>query len=167
MTSYTERLHLKLTARQLFHLVADVRRYPEFVPWVVAVEIHRHEGQSLWVDMTIGTSLLRRKFSSVAHLDRPHRIDISSTDLLFEHFEQRWTFEPASDSGSIVGYRLDLKFGSRLLQMLIRDPLPIEPPPWWQPFGVEPVSSTLPRGQSVKRDGAARRCRPATSQFAQ
>jgi hypothetical protein len=69
--------------------------------------------------MTIGTSLLRRNFSSVAHLDRPHHIDISSTDLLFEHFEQHWTFEPASDSGNIVEYRLDLKFRSRLLQMLI------------------------------------------------
>jgi len=119
MTSYKERLHLKLTVRQLFDLVADVGRYPEFVPWVVAVEIHRHEGQSLWVDMTIGTRLLRRKFSTVAHLDRPHRIDISSTDVLFEHFEQRSTFEPVSDSGSIVEYRLDLKFQSRLLQMLI------------------------------------------------
>src|SRR5258707_3051061 len=119
MTSYTERLHLKLTVRQLFDLVADVGRYPEFVPWVVAVEIPRHEGQSLWVDMTIGTSLLRRKFSTVAHLDPPHHIDISSRDPLFERFEQRWTFEPASDDGCIVQDRLDLKFRSRLLQMLI------------------------------------------------
>lgn len=61
MTSYTERLHLKLTVRQLFDLVADVGRYPEFVPWVVAFEIVPHEGQSPWVDMTVGTSLLRKK----------------------------------------------------------------------------------------------------------
>jgi coenzyme Q-binding protein COQ10 len=75
--------------RQLFDLVADVARYPEFVPWVAAVEVPRDEGQSLWVDMTIGTSLLRRKFSIVAHLDPPHHIDISSRDPLFERFEQR------------------------------------------------------------------------------
>jgi coenzyme Q-binding protein COQ10 len=52
-------------------------------------------------------------------LDPPHHIDISSRDPLFERFEQRWTFEPASDDGCIVEYRLDLKFRSRLLQMLI------------------------------------------------
>lgn len=119
MTRYAERLHLTFTPRQLFDLVADVGSYPEFVPWVVAVQIHRHEAQALWVDMTMGTSLLRRKFSTVAHLDRPYRIDISSTDPLFERFEQRWTFEPSSDSGSIVEYRLVLKFRSRLLQMLV------------------------------------------------
>jgi ribosome-associated toxin RatA of RatAB toxin-antitoxin module len=54
----------------------------------------------------------------VALLDRPHRIDISSSDPLFEHFEQRGTFEPSSDGGCIVEYRLDLKFRSRLLQTL-------------------------------------------------
>jgi coenzyme Q-binding protein COQ10 len=69
--------------------------------------------------MTIGTSLLRRNFSTVAHLDRPHRINIISRDPSFERFEQRWTFEPASDGGSIVEYRLDLKFRSRLFQTLI------------------------------------------------
>jgi len=54
MTSYAERLHLEFNARQSFDLVADVRRYPEFVLWVVAVQIRGHEGQSLWVDMTVG-----------------------------------------------------------------------------------------------------------------
>src|SRR5260370_37529304 len=116
MTSYTERLHPKLTVQQLFDLVADVGCYPEFVPWVVAVQIRRHEGQSLWVGMTIGTSLLRRRFSTVAHLDRPRRIDIRSLDPLFERFEQRWTFAPASDGGSIVDHCLDLQFRSRLVQ---------------------------------------------------
>jgi len=119
MASYAERLHLKFTARQLFDLVADVERYPEFVPWVAAVQIRRHEGRSLWVDMTIGTNLLGRRFSTVAYLDRPHRIDNSSPDPLFEHFEQRWTFELESDGSCIVEYRLDLKFRPQLLQTLI------------------------------------------------
>jgi len=119
MTSYAERLHLKFTVQQLFDLIADVGRYPEFVPWVLAVQIRGHKGQSLWVDMTVGTSLLRRRFSTVAHLDPPHHIDISSRDSMFQRFEQHWTFESASDGGCILGYRLDLKFRSRLLQMLI------------------------------------------------
>ena len=80
MTSYAERLHLKFTVQQLFDLIADVGRYPEFVPWVLAVQIRGLKGQSLSADMTVGTNLHRRRFSTVAHLGLPHHIDISSRD---------------------------------------------------------------------------------------
>ena len=65
MTSRTEHVHLKYTATQLFDLIADVERYPEFLPWVLAARIRRREGQTIWVDMTLGTRFLRRRFSTV------------------------------------------------------------------------------------------------------
>ena len=122
MTSRTEHVHLRYTATQLFDLIADVERYPEFLPWVLAARIRRREGQTIWVDMTLGTRFLRRRFSTVGLLERPHRITINSDDAMLERFEQRWTFKTAPDGGADVEYRVDFRFRSRLLQALIGGP---------------------------------------------
>ena len=116
---YTQRQHLKYTAPQLFDLVADVGRYPEFLPWVIEARVRRRIDHTVLVDMTMGVGALRRRFSTVAVLHRPHRIDISSGDPLFRRFEQRWTFEPAVEGGTDVEYRVDFQFRSRRLQLLI------------------------------------------------
>ena len=119
MENHTERLHLKYTETQLFDAVVDVERYPDFLPWVIAARIRRHQDQTLWVDMTIGMRFHRRRFSAKALLDRPHRINISSHDPMFEWFEQKWTFQPATEGGTYIEYQVDFKFRSRLLQTLI------------------------------------------------
>jgi coenzyme Q-binding protein COQ10 len=117
--SHTERLHLKFTPTELFDLVADVERYPDFLPWVIAARIRRRDDQIIWVDMTMGTKFVRRRFSTTARLDRPHRISISSHDPMFERFEQKWTFQLAAEGGTNIEYQVDFRFRSRLLQTLI------------------------------------------------
>lgn len=119
MASHTERVHLNHTAAQLFDLVADVERYPEFLPWVIAAHIQRRKGRNIWVRMTISAGFLRKSFSTVAALDRPHNININSDDALFEYFEQKWKFDHANHGGADVEYHVDYKFRSRLLQALV------------------------------------------------
>jgi coenzyme Q-binding protein COQ10 len=119
MTSHTARLRLNYTARQLFDLVADVESYPEFMSWVIAATISRRRDRTIWVDMTIGTGPLRKRFSTVGLLNPPSRIDVSSDDPLFERFKQTWTFEPTPEGGTIVEYHVDFKFRSRSLQLLM------------------------------------------------
>jgi coenzyme Q-binding protein COQ10 len=119
MTAYTQREHLKYTASQLFDLVADVERYPEFLSWVIESRIRHRKDHTILVDMTIAAGPLRKRFSTARVLHRPHQIDISSHDPLFDRFEQRWNFEPATNGGTNVEYHVDFKFRSRLLQMLM------------------------------------------------
>jgi len=120
MTTYAQRQHLKYSAAQLFDLVADVERYPEFMSWVTESRIRQRRDHSIVVEMTIAAGLLRKRFSSVGALHRPHRIDISSDDPLFDRFKQRWIFEPAAGGGTnVVEYHVDFKFRSRVLQMLM------------------------------------------------
>ncbi len=114
-----ERAHSPYTATQLFDLVADVERYPQFLPWMLGARITRRHERTVWVEMTMGTRLLRRTFSSTGKLDRPHRIDITSHDPMFERFQQAWTFEPAGGGGTNVEYRVDFRFRSGLLQGLL------------------------------------------------
>ena len=119
MTNHTEHIHLKYSATQLFDLVADVERYPEFLPWVIAAHIQRRKEQTIWVEMTMGTNFLRRRISTTASLDRPRRIKISGHDPIFDTFEQCWNFDATADGGTNVEYSVEYKFRSRFLQVLI------------------------------------------------
>ncbi len=119
MPERIERSHVPYTPAQMFDLVADVERYPQFVPWVIAARVRRRTDRTVWTDLVVGTGLLRRRMSTVAVLDRPHRIMVSSHDPVFERFEQRWTFAPAPASGTDIVYQVDLKFRSHLLRALL------------------------------------------------
>jgi coenzyme Q-binding protein COQ10 len=116
---HIERHHSRHTPAQLFDLVVDVERYPDFLPWVIAARVTGGRDQTILVEMTMGTWLLRKQFNTVAVLDRPHRVEINSYDPMFERFEQIWTFEPAAEGGTNVEYRVDVKFKSDILQSLI------------------------------------------------
>lgn len=119
MAGHRERHHLPYTPQQLFDLVADVERYPDFLPWIAATRVVRREGNTVSVEMTVGTTVLRRRFLSKAVLDPPKRIDIRSQDSLFERYDQSWTFQPAENGGAIVEFHIDFEFRSRLIQLLM------------------------------------------------
>ena len=119
MSPYAERQHLPYAAPQLFDLVANVERYPEFMPWVTEARIRHRRDRTIVVEMTVGLGPLRKRFSTIATLDRPDRIDIISSDSMFDRFEQRWTFEPAAEGGTNVEYHVAFAFRSRVLQTLM------------------------------------------------
>ena len=119
MTTYTLRRHLEYAAPQLFDLVADVEQYPEFLPWVIEAHIRCRKDHTIITDMIVGVGPFRKRFSTIAVLDRPHRIDITSRDSMFDRFEQRWTFEPAAEGATNVEYHVVFEFRSRVLQALM------------------------------------------------
>lgn len=119
MPGHSERRHLRYTPQQLFDLVADVERYPEFLPWLVGAHIRRREGDTVWVDMVVGAGPLRKAFASKAVLHRPDRIAISSHDPLFDRYEQVWAFQPAEDGRTLVEFRTDFEFHSPLLSAIM------------------------------------------------
>ena len=116
---HIERHHSKHTPAQLFDLVADVDRYPEFVPWVIDARVMGRQDSTVWVEMTMGTGFLCKRFTTVALLERPQRIEIKSQDPIFDRFEQVWTFERDSGGGTNIEYRVDVQFKSSILQALI------------------------------------------------
>jgi coenzyme Q-binding protein COQ10 len=117
--TYIERVHSKHTPEQLFDLVADVEQYPEFIPWVIAARVTRCTGSMMWTDLTMGTGFLQKKFTTVAALDKPRRMEINSHDPMFEKFEQIWTFDPAADGGTDVECRVELRVRSTILKVVV------------------------------------------------
>ena len=118
-TQLVERHHSRHMPAQLFDLVVDVEQYPNFVPWVISAKVIRRQDKTMWTDLIMGIGFIRKQFTTVATLDRPHRTVINSYDPIFERFEQIWTFEPAAEGGTNVEYRVDLRIRSHILRALI------------------------------------------------
>lgn len=120
MPSHTESRHLPYPAQQLFELVADVEKYPEFLEWFVAARISRRDGNLLEVDQVVRFNRLRERFTTQAQLDAPRRIHITSKDPSFKRFDQLWTFSPMPDGGTIVVYVSTLELSSSVLEHVMQ-----------------------------------------------
>ncbi len=120
MFSHTERRHLPYTPAQLFDLVADVEKYPEFIGWFVSARIRNRHGNVLEVDQTVRFAGLRAAFTSRAVLDPLRRILISTTDFRFRTFEQRWSFARVGHSDTLVEYDVALELSFGLPEGLVR-----------------------------------------------
>ena len=103
---------------QLFDLAADVERYPEFLPWWVAARVRKREGNVYYTDQVIGLAMARQRFGSKTVLQRPERIDVTSTDRMFRNFHLIWLFDPLPDNVCQVALVVDLELRSKLIQNL-------------------------------------------------
>lgn len=109
----------------MFDLVADVERYPEFVPLCQSLKVRQRttapDGKEVVVaDMTVSFKLVRETFTSEVTLDRPNlKILVEYLRGPFSHMENRWTFVPKPDQGCDVGFFITYEFKSRMLAMLM------------------------------------------------
>ena len=109
---------LPYNPEQLYDLVADVGRYPEFLPWCVAAKVVSHTEHELHADLTIGFGPFRESFRSRVDLNRPHQIRVAYERGPFHHLNNTWTFDP-DPKGCRVSFWVDFEFRSRLLQAAI------------------------------------------------
>jgi coenzyme Q-binding protein COQ10 len=120
MASYFESRRLAFTPRQLFDVVADIERYPEFLEWFVAVRIRRRDGNVLEVDQVVAFKGLRTQFATRAVLDPPRSVDVTSRDPQFKQFHQHWMFVPAGADHTLVEYSSALEPRSRIVRQAMR-----------------------------------------------
>jgi coenzyme Q-binding protein COQ10 len=119
MPRHSEKRALPYTCEQVFDLVADVDRYPEFLPWCIGARVRRPEPTVIEADLIIGFKMIRERYSSRVVLDRARRIDVVYGDEgPFRHLENHWSFQP-TETGCVVEFYLDFEFRSRMLQRVI------------------------------------------------
>lgn len=102
----------------MFDLVADVGRYPEFLPWVVAVRRRRADGTVVVWDMSVGFRSLRETFTSTVHLDRPTHIDVDYVSGPLKHLHNDWYFHPVDNGGTRLEFSVDFEFKSKIFERL-------------------------------------------------
>jgi coenzyme Q-binding protein COQ10 len=118
MPTHAERKVVPYTPEQLFDLVADVGKYPLFLPWCVAARIRCQSADGLVADLTIGFGPFRESFTSRVALDRPNRVTVTYEDGPFRYLNNQWSFTPRG-RGTEVGFFVDFEFRSRILQAAI------------------------------------------------
>ncbi len=109
---------------QMFDLVADVERYPEFLPLCEALVVRsrkERDGKILLIaDMTVGYKAIRETFTTQVLLNKVERaIDVKYIDGPFKYLDNRWRFQPSENGGCIIDFFIDYEFKSRILGALM------------------------------------------------
>lgn len=118
MPRHKEQRLLPYTPEQMFDLVADIERYPDFLPWVTGARIAKRVDNVVYADVLVGFKMIRERYTSRVTLDRPGRIDVHYETGPFKHLENQWQFLP-QNGGCLIDFYLDFEFRSRVLQMVI------------------------------------------------
>jgi coenzyme Q-binding protein COQ10 len=118
--THNETRLLPYTPEQMFDLVADVGRYPEFLPWCMGARIREQATDMILADLMIGFKMVREKFTSRVWLDRAgQRIDVEYIDGPFKQLKNTWLFSDAPNGGCRIDFHLEFEFSSLMLQKLI------------------------------------------------
>ncbi len=118
MPKHTETRPLPYTPEQMFDLVADVARYPEFLPWVTAVRVRTNSDSEMVADLIVGFKGLRESFTSKVEKQRPGHIRVDYLEGPLKHLHNDWKFRSDGKGGCLVDFCVDFAFKNRVFEML-------------------------------------------------
>ncbi|OJU21151.1 MAG: ubiquinone-binding protein [Afipia sp. 62-7] len=125
MPQFANKRRVRHSAEKMFDLVADVERYPEFVPMCQALKVRQRtpkpDGSEVIVaDMTVSFQVVRETFTSRVTLDKPNlKILVEYLQGPFSKLENRWTFEAKAEDACDVGFFISYEFKSRMLAVMM------------------------------------------------
>lgn len=118
MPGIREVRRLPYAAEQMFDLVADVGRYPEFLPWIMATRVRSDSGTEMIADMLIGFSAIREKFTSRVEKRRPEEIRVHYVDGPLRDLDNLWRFAAIGPHECDVDFCVDFTFRNALFEKL-------------------------------------------------
>ncbi|MGI9436161.1 MAG: type II toxin-antitoxin system RatA family toxin [Geminicoccaceae bacterium] len=119
MPTHAEKRHLPYSQKQLFDLVAEVDRYPEFLPWCTACRITKRDGNMFLADLVVRFKVFTERFHSKVTLHKHEQIDVEYIDGPFRYLNNHWRFIPEDDGSCVIDFFVDFEFRSKVLQALI------------------------------------------------
>ena len=118
MPGIQETRALPYSAEQMFALVADVGRYAEFLPWVVATRVRSDSETEMVADMLVGFKALREKFTSRVEKQRPSEIRVHYVDGPLRDLDNHWKFRPLGPDSCEVDFHVEFTFRNALFEKL-------------------------------------------------
>jgi coenzyme Q-binding protein COQ10 len=113
-----ETRRLPYSAEQMYDLVADVARYGEFLPWVIATRVRSDSETEMVADMLVGFSAIREKFTSRVMKQRPERIEVQYVDGPLKDLDNLWVFRAVSDKECEIDFSVQFAFRNALFEKL-------------------------------------------------
>ena len=102
----------------MFNLVAEVERYPDFVPWYRRARVRNRHAEGYLTDQVIAFDPIRQAFTSQTTLRRPETIEIRAVSGPFRRFQFEWAFQPNGPAGCDVSVTVDIDFASAVLRKM-------------------------------------------------
>lgn len=118
MPGIRETRRLPYSREQMFDLVADVARYPEFLPWVIATRIRSDSEAEMVADMLVGFKAIREKFTSRVEKHRPDHLEVFYIDGPLKDLDNDWHFRALPDGGCEIEFSVDFSFRSAVFEAL-------------------------------------------------
>lgn len=119
MPSHSETRILPYTAAQLFNLVMDIEKYPEFLPWCLGARINDRKKNDLTADVLIGYQLYKERFSSRVYFVRPKSIEVEYLKGPMKHLTNSWKFRDLPKGRCEVDFHVDFSLDNKLLEALV------------------------------------------------
>jgi coenzyme Q-binding protein COQ10 len=118
MPRHTETRNICYSPEQMFDMVADVKSYAEFLPWVAAVRV-RSDSETLMVaDLVVGFKAIKETFASRVVKHRPTDIQTDYIEGPLKYLTNSWKFEPDGKGGTDIDFCVDFAFKNRIFEAL-------------------------------------------------
>ena len=118
MPRHSETRNLPYSPEQMFDLVADVKRYQEFLPWVAATRIRSNSDTLMIADLVVGFKSLKETFASRVVKHRPTDITVDYLEGPLKYLHNSWKFKPDGNGGTDIDFCVDFAFRSRIFETL-------------------------------------------------
>ncbi len=118
MPRHSENRNMPYSPEELFDLVADVKRYQEFLPWVAATRIRSDSETLMLADLVVGFKSLKETFTSRVTKQRPRKITDEYVEGPLKYLKNDWEFEPDGKGGTNIAFCVDFAFRSRIFEAI-------------------------------------------------
>ncbi len=118
MPGIRETRRMPWSREQMFDLVADVARYHEFLPWVVAVRVKSDSEHEMIADLLVGFKAIREKFTSRVHKQRPDHLNVHYIDGPLRDLDNSWDFRAVEGGGCELDFCVDFTFRNPIFEAL-------------------------------------------------
>jgi coenzyme Q-binding protein COQ10 len=115
---HTEKRNIRYAPEQMFDLVANVKSYATFLPWIAAVRIRSDSETRMIADLVVGFGSFKETFASEVIKHRPTDIKVDYIEGPLKYLTNSWTFEPDGKGGTDVDFCVDFAFKSRIFETL-------------------------------------------------
>jgi coenzyme Q-binding protein COQ10 len=102
----------------MYALVADVARYPEFLPWIAGVRIRSNSETEMVADLIVGFKAIKETFTSRVLKETPKTVHVEYIEGPLKHLNNHWAFRPDGKGGCHVDFSVDFEFKNRLFEAI-------------------------------------------------
>lgn len=115
MTTVSRSALVPYTAQNMFVLVADIERYPDFLPWCSGAQVHARSSDEVTASLEVSKGPLRKSFTTLNRMRAPTAIELSLVDGPFKRLRGEWRFSSLGDAGCKVELELEFEFANRIM----------------------------------------------------